>query len=93
MSYRGSKAAPESRIPAEQRGRVVGRICLACGSVYPLHRAYHQGKSIHGKDHIAAPCSHEGDAFEPGEDWWDRAVEVLPPPVPATEEAAEQAAG
>jgi hypothetical protein len=33
---------------------------------------------MYGKDHIAAPCAHEGEPFDPGEPWWEPAVEVLP---------------
>ena len=33
---------------------------------------------MYGRDHIASPCSHEGDAFEEGANWWQPAVEVLP---------------
>jgi hypothetical protein len=32
-----------------------------------------------GRDHIASPCPHEGDRFADGADWWEPAVEVLPP--------------
>jgi hypothetical protein len=80
--YRVPQAAPESRIAAQRRGKTLGRFCLACGSVYPIHRARHSGKPVYGKDHVASPCSHEGDAFEPGQDWWEPAVDVLPPPPP-----------
>ncbi len=85
MSYRGPEAAPEGAIPAERRGHVVGRFCLSCGAVYPLHAGRHHGKPIHGKDHISAPCAHEGEAFLAHEDWWQPAVEVLPaaPAAPA----------
>ena len=78
--YRELEAAPRSRLAAERRGRVVGRFCHACGNFYPEQRAHHAGKPIYGKDHVASPCSHEGDAFAPGEDWWEPAVEVLPRP-------------
>lgn len=77
MAYRGSEAAPAGRIPEERRGRVVGRFCLACGSVYPLFIGRHRGKPSFGKDHVSAPCSHEGETFESGADWWQPAVEVL----------------
>jgi hypothetical protein len=79
MTYRNPEAAPQSRIPAERRGRVVGRFCHVCATTYPLHRAAHSGKPLHGKDHVASPCAHEGDAFAAGADWWEPAVEVLPP--------------
>ncbi len=78
MVYRNPQAAPESAVSAEQRGRVVGRFCHFCASSYPLHRAIHSGKPLYGKDHVSSPCAHEGDAFTPGEDWWEPAVEVLP---------------
>ena len=41
---------------------------------------------MYGRDHIASPCAHEGDAFEEGANWWQPAVEVLPE---AVEKAAE----
>ena len=78
MVYRVPHAAPQSRVPEERQGRVVGYFCLVCGSIYPLHRARHSGKPMYGRDHVASPCAHEGDRFEPGADWWDHAVEVLP---------------
>ena len=78
MVYRFPHAAPQSRLPEGRRGRVVGRFCFTCGSIYPLHRARHSGKPVYGRDHVASPCAHEGDAFEPGEAWWDQAVEVMP---------------
>ena len=89
--YRVPDPAPESQIPAERRGAVLGRICLDCGSVYPPSRAKHSGKPLYGKDHVAAPCLHEGDGFAAGEGWWQPAVEVLPPP--AEPEAGEAADG
>ena len=78
--YRGPEAAPESSLPPERRGRVVGRFCRACATVYPLHARAHKGKPVHGKDHYASACTHEGDEFTPGEGWWEPAVEALPPP-------------
>jgi len=89
--YRGPRAAPETSLPAERRGLVVGRFCHGCGGVYALHASRHKGKPLHGKDHVAAPCTHEGDAFGPGEAWWEPAVEVLPPPPP--EPAATEGGG
>lgn len=80
MVYRNPEAAPAGRIATEQRGRVVGRFCHACGASYPLHRDRHKGKPLYGKDHVASPCAHEGEAFAVGEGWWESAVEVLPPP-------------
>jgi hypothetical protein len=56
---------------------VIGRFCKACGEVYPLHRPAHSGKPLYGKDHVASPCPHQGGAFDPGEDWWEDAVEAL----------------
>ena len=82
-------AAPEGRIPLERRGAVVGRFCLDCGNVYPTSRGKHSGRPLHGRDHVAAPCLHEGDVFAAGEEWWQPAVEVLPPP---TEPPAERVA-
>jgi hypothetical protein len=50
------------------------------------------GKAIYGKDHISAPCAHEGEAFDPDEGWWEPAVEVLPaPPEPEPEPEAATA--
>lgn len=87
MVYRAPIAAPASQIPEERRGRVLGRFCHTCGSVYPRHRAKHVGKPAYGRDHIASPCAHEGDVFEPGADWWEDAVDVLPAPVAVGEVA------
>lgn len=78
MAYRQPEAAPQSRIPEARRGRVAGRFCHTCGSIYPLHRSAHSGKPLYGKDHIASTCAHEGEAFQPAETWWEPAVEVLP---------------
>lgn len=83
MVYRLPHAAPESQIPEERRGRAVGRFCLVCASIYPLHRAKHAGKPMYGKDHVASPCAHEGEVFEPGAGWWEPAVEVPPEAVKA----------
>ena len=79
MVFRAPRAAPQSRIAAARRGAVVGRFCHGCGSVYSIYRARHTGDPIHGRDHIASPCSHEGQEFTAGADWWEPAVEVLPP--------------
>jgi hypothetical protein len=81
--YRNPHPAPRSRVPAERRGATLGRFCLGCGSVYPKYRARHAGKPLAGKDHVASPCLHEGEPFEPGASWWEPAVEVLPPPAVA----------
>ena len=78
MVYRYPHAAPQSQLPKERRGRTIGRFCKVCGSIYPVHRRLHRGKPMYGRDHIASPCSHEGDAFEEGAAWWEPAVEVLP---------------
>lgn len=85
MVYRFPHAAPQSQLPEERQGRTIGRFCLVCGSIYPLNRMRHRGRAVYGRDHIASPCTHEGEAFEPGENWWEPAVEVLP-------EAVEKAA-
>jgi len=76
------EAAPESSLPAERRGAVVGRFCRGCSSIYPQHAPRHAGKPELGRDHVASPCAYEGCAFMEGADWWEPAVEVLPP-VPA----------
>jgi hypothetical protein len=93
MVYRVPIAAPVSQIPEERRGRVLGRFCHTCSSVYPLHRGKHVGKPAYGRDHVASPCAHEGDLFEPGADWWENAVDVLPEPAapaaPASPEVAK----
>jgi hypothetical protein len=80
MVYRHPHAAPASQVPPERHGRVVGRFCLLCGTIYPTQRKRHSGRPVYGRDHIAAPCAHEGDLFEEGQDWWEPAVEVLPAP-------------
>ncbi len=77
MVYRQPRVAPASSLPPERRGPVSGRFCKACGEVYPLHRPTHSGKPLHGKDHVASPCPHHGEAFATGEDWWEDAVEAL----------------
>lgn len=92
MVYRTSMPAPESHVPENRRGRRVGTICLECGSVYALHRNRHAGKPVYGKDHVAAPCAHEGEAFDPGEGWWEPAVEVLAPPAVEEEASAREGA-
>jgi hypothetical protein len=78
MVYRVPPAAPASQVPPDRRGRVMGQYCLICASLYPLHRATHTGRPVYGRDHIASPCTHEGDVFEPGASWWEPGVEVLP---------------
>ena len=88
MVYHVLIPAPSSQLPEERRGRVLGRFCHGCNSVYPLHRGKHSGKPSYGRDHIASPCAHEGEPFEPGATWWELAVEVLPPPVVAADAPA-----
>lgn len=78
MVYRHPEAAPQSQLPEERRGRVIARFCHTCGSFYPMFRAAHEGKPIYGKDHISSPCAHEGEVFDPADDWWEPGVEVLP---------------
>jgi hypothetical protein len=80
MVYRVPPAAPQSQVPPERRGMAMGRFCLVCASLYPEHRAAHRGQPVYGRDHIASPCTHEGDLFAPGAAWWEPAVEVLPAP-------------
>ncbi len=82
MVYRVPSPAPESRVAPERRGAVVGRFCRHCGGVYSPHAAGHSSKPVRGKDHVASACAHEGEAFTAGADWWEPAVEVLPPPPP-----------
>jgi hypothetical protein len=60
----------------------MGHYCLICASLYPLHRATHTGRPVYGRDHIASPCTHEGEVFEPGASWWEPGVEVLPAAAP-----------
>lgn len=91
MVYRAPHPAPESRVPEERRGPVVGRFCLACSAVFSPHAARHQGKGLYSKDHISSPCAHEGEPFEPGADWWEPAVTVLPPPAAPAEGEGEAA--
>jgi hypothetical protein len=83
MVFRQPHAAPAGQVPEARRGRTIGRFCLVCSSIYPLHRAAHTGKPMYGRDHVASPCAHEGEPFEPGAPWWQPAVEVLPEAVSA----------
>ena len=76
--YRFPHAAPAEPAPRGAAGRTIGRFCLVCASIYPLHRKRHRGKAMYGRDHIASPCAHEGDVFEAGANWWEPAVEVVP---------------
>jgi hypothetical protein len=81
--YRSLNAAPQSMLPPERRGAVVGRFCHGCKSVYPLHAGGHRGRPAFGRDHIASPCPYEGRRFVADADWWEPAVEALPAPPPA----------
>jgi hypothetical protein len=92
MVYRVPQVAPQSQVPPERRGRVMGHFCLICASVYPLHGATHKGRPVYGRDHIASTCAHEGDVFAPGESWWEPAVEVLAPVTPPAAAATAAAA-
>ena len=89
--FRMPHAAPESQVPEEKRGRTIGRFCLVCSTIFPLHRAKHAGKGMYGRDHVASPCAHEGEMFEAGADWWQPAVEIVPEALAAG--AAELVAG
>ena len=91
MVYRVPQVAPQSQVPPERRGRVLGHFCLVCASVYPLHGATHKGRTVYGRDHIASTCAHEGDLSAPGESWWEPAVEVLAAPVAAAATATAAA--
>jgi hypothetical protein len=77
--HRQAPAAPQSSLPVERRGRVVGRFCHGCHEVYPEFARRHAGKPSHGRDHVASPCSHQGERFAEGAGWWEPAVEVLEP--------------
>jgi hypothetical protein len=78
--YRSLNAAPESALPPERRGAVVGRFCRGCSSIYPLHAARHTGKPSFGRDHVASPCPYEGRRFAADAAWWVPAVEALGAP-------------
>lgn len=93
MVYRAPEAAPKSQIAEERQGRMVGRFCHTCGSIYPVHRAKHSGKPMYGKDHVASPCAHEGDVFDPAAPWWEPAVEVLPVAAEHAAEGSEKVVG
>lgn len=80
MTYRSPALAPVSRVPSPRRGVTGGRFCRGCGSIYSCYASRHTGKPMYGKDHVSAPCSHEGEAFGAGDDWWEPAVEMLPEP-------------
>lgn len=84
MTLRIPSLAPQSRLAPDRRGAVLGRFCHSCSVTFGQHQARHVGKGITGRDHIASPCPHEGEAFRAGASWWEPAVEVLPaPPAPA----------
>ena len=85
MTLRTPDLAPASQLPEERRGRVNGRFCQSCGSIYSRYVSRHLGRPMIGKDHVSAPCSHEGELFQDDTDWWENAVEMLP-------EAAEPSA-
>jgi len=89
--HRAPHPAPLSQIPEDRRGKVLGRFCHACGATFSIHSSVHKGKGLYSKDHIASPCSHEGDRFEEGQDWWEPAVAVLPPE-PEEESARDESA-
>lgn len=74
--YRSPNGAPISAVSEELRGAKLGRFCRGCGGIYPSYREYHKGKSLNGRDHVAPPCSHEGERFDEGEGWWEDAVQV-----------------
>jgi hypothetical protein len=93
MVYRVPPAAPESQVPPERRGIVMGRFCLVCASLYPEHRAAHKGQPVYGRDHIASPCTHEGELFVAGAAWWEPGVEVLPAPASAPSGAGGAGSG
>lgn len=80
MAYRRPNAAPASVVEPARRGRPLGRFCHSCGGTFPPHLSVHRGKGVglSTRDHVASPCTHEGDRFEEGEEWWEPAVEVLP---------------
>ena len=87
MAYRRPDLVPVSSVPGERRGAVGGRFCRDCGSIYPRFATRHAGKPVYGKDHVSSPCSNEGKPFFAGADWWEDAVEMLPPPDDATPES------
>jgi hypothetical protein len=76
--HRKHQSAPSSTVPAERRGRVVGRFCRSCRSIYPLFAAWHRGKPAVGRDHVGSPCSQEGRRFVAEAPWWEPAVELSP---------------
>ena len=93
MTYRTPPLAPASQLSQAQRGSVGGRFCRGCGSIYARYAARHKGKPMYGKDHVSAPCNHEGEMFEDGASWWEAAVTVIPEvPAEADEPADEQSA-
>ena len=79
MTYRLPQIGPVSALAEDRRGLPAARFCKSCQEFYPLHGGRHHGKPLYGKDHIASPCSHEGEAFVDDADWWEPAVQILPP--------------
>jgi hypothetical protein len=78
MTYRTPTLAPVSQLPEARRGLAAGRFCRGCGSIYSRYASRHIGKPMYGKDHVSAPCSHEGESFQAEAAWWEVAVEMLP---------------
>jgi hypothetical protein len=93
MVYRAPRAAPLSLVPEPRRGHLVGRYCHGCNQVFPLQRRLHSGDPIYGRDHVGSTCAYEGATFEPGAEWWEPAVDMLPPPAPPPEPAAAAPGG
>ena len=84
MTYRTPALAPAGQLSPGRRGSTGGRFCHGCGSIYSRYASRHIGKPMYGKDHVSAPCSHEGEPFRAGAGWWEDAVEMLPGPVEAS---------
>jgi len=78
MTYRTLALAPASQLPQARRGSTGGRFCHGCGNIYSRYASRHVGKPVYGRDHVSAPCSHEGEPFQAGAGWWEAAVEILP---------------
>jgi hypothetical protein len=88
MVYRAPRAAPQSLVPEPRRGHLIGRYCHGCNQVFPLQRRLHSGDPIYGRDHVGSTCPYEGADFEPGADWWEPAIDMLPAPPPPAEASA-----